>query len=170
MKILIDRDRIEERVRELGKEITADYKDKYPVFVGILKGAFIFLADLVRNVNLDAEFDFVVVSLYKGKKSPGMIILEREVLTDLSSRDVIIVDEILDTGKTLEFLINHIKEKGARSIKTCILLSKKKKRKVSIKTDYVGFEIEDKFVVGYGLDYNQRYRNLPFVGLMDGKD
>jgi len=170
MKILIDRDRIEERVRELGKEITVDYKDKYPVFVGILKGAFIFLADLVRNVNLEAEFDFVVVSLYKGKKSPGMIILEREVLTDLSSRDVIIVDEILDTGKTLEFLINHIKEKGARSIKTCILLSKKKKRKVSIKTDYVGFEIEDKFVVGYGLDYNQRYRNLPFVGLLDGKD
>ena len=167
MKILIDQESIRHRIKELGKRITLDYKDKKPVFVGILKGAFIFLADLVREIELDVEFDFVVVSLYRGEKNPDVIFLEREVLTDLKGRDVILVDEILDTGRTFSFLMEHIKNKGAKSVKTCVFLKKNKKRKVDIHPDYWGFEIPDVFVVGYGLDYKERYRNLPYVGVID---
>ena len=167
MKILIDQESIKQKIKELGKKITEDYKGKKPVFVGVLKGAFIFLADLVREVKIDVEFDFVVVSLYRGEKNPDVIILEREVLTELEGRDVILVDEILDTGRTFSFLIDHIKAKGAKSVKTCVFLKKKKKRRVEIEPDYCGFEIPDVFVVGYGLDYKERYRNLPYVGIVD---
>ncbi len=164
--ILINEDDIKKKVKELGNKITIDYKDKKPVFVGVLKGAFMFLADLVRNVKIDIDFDFVVVSLYKGEKKQDMLILEREVLTELKNRDVLIVDEILDSGKTLSFLIEHLKKKGARSVKTCVLL-RKKKENVLIEPDYCGFEIPDKFVIGYGLDHKEKYRNLPFVATFD---
>lgn len=164
--VLLNQDEISKKVKELGKRISKDYKDKRPVFIGVLKGAFMFLADLVRDVNIDIDFDFVVVSLYKGEKRQDMLILEREVLTDLRDRDVLIVDEILDSGKTLSFLTEHIKGKGARSVKTCVLL-KKKKDNVFIKPDYFGFEIPDKFVIGYGLDFKEKYRNLPFVATLD---
>lgn len=163
--ILINEDDIKKKVKELGEKIAIDYQDKKPVFVGVLKGAFMFLADLVRNIKIDIDFDFVVVSLYKGEKKHDILILEREVLTELKDRDVLIVDEILDSGKTLSFLIEHIKGKGARSVKTCVLL-RKKKDNVLIEPDYCGFEIPDKFVIGYGLDFREKYRNLPFIAIL----
>jgi hypoxanthine phosphoribosyltransferase len=163
IEILLDENKIKEKVKELGEKITEEYKDKKPVFIGVLKGAFMFLADLVRNVKIDIDFD--VVSLYKGEKEKCLLVLEREVLTDLKDRDVLIVDEILDSGKTLSFLIEHIKGKGARSVKTCVLLRKKKD--ALIEPDFYGFEIPDKFVIGYGLDYKEKYRNLPFVAVLN---
>uniref|UniRef100_A0A7C4U795 Hypoxanthine phosphoribosyltransferase n=1 Tax=candidate division WOR-3 bacterium TaxID=2052148 RepID=A0A7C4U795_UNCW3 len=165
IEILLDENKIKEKVKELGEKITEEYKDKRPVFIGVLKGAFMFLADLVRNVKIEIDFDFVVVSLYKGEKEKSILVLEREVLTDLKDRDVLIVDEILDSGKTLSFLIEHIKGKGARSVKTCVLLRKKKD--ALIEPDFYGFEIPDKFVIGYGLDYKEKYRNLPFVAVLN---
>lgn len=163
--ILINQEDINKKVKELGKRITEDYKGKKPVFVGVLKGAFMFLADLVRNIKIDIDFDFVVVSLYRGEKKQDMLILEREVLTELKDRDVLIVDEVLDSGKTLSFLIEYIKGKGAKSVKTCVLL-KKIKENVIIEPDYCGFEIPDKFVIGYGLDFKEKYRNLPFIATL----
>lgn len=167
MKKLITEKQIKKRVRELGSRITNDYRGSVPVFIGILKGVLCFLPDLLRETNLSVELDFVVISFYHGNKKPGMLILEREIGMDIEGRHVILVDDILDTGKTLDFLVDHIKKKGAKDISICVLLEKEKEREVNIRPDYIGFSIPDKFVIGYGLDYQERFRNLPFIGVME---
>lgn len=167
MKKLVTEEQIKHRVKELSSQITNDYRGTVPVFLGILKGVLCFLPDLLRNINLTLELDFVVISFYHGKKKPGMLILEKEIGIDIKDRQVIIVDDILDTGNTLDLLIDHVKQKGAKNISVCVLLEKEKEREVNIKPDYVGFKIPDKFVVGYGLDYQERFRNLPYIGILD---
>jgi hypoxanthine phosphoribosyltransferase len=167
MKTLINEDQIKKRIKELSAEITNDYRGIVPVFIGVLKGVLFFLPDLLKNINLTVEIDFVVVSFYHGKRKPGMLILEREIEMDIKNRNVILVDDILDTGNTLELLIEHVKKKGAKDISICVFLEKEKKREININPDYVGFKIPDKFVVGYGLDYEERFRNLPSIGILE---
>lgn len=167
MKTLINEDQIKKRIKELSAEITNDYRGIVPVFIGVLKGVLFFLPDLLKNINLTVEIDFVVVSFYHGKRKPGMLILEREIEIDIKNRNVILVDDILDTGNTLELLIEHVKKKGAKDISICVFLEKEKKREININPDYVGFKIPDKFVVGYGLDYEERFRNLPSIGILE---
>lgn len=167
MKKLITEEQIKKRLKELGAEITTDYRGTVPVFIGVLKGVLFFLPDLLRNINLTMELDFVVISFYHGKRKPGMLILEREIETDIKDRHVILVDDILDTGNTLDLLIDNVKRKGAKDISICVLLQKEKKREVNIIPAYVGFKIPDKFVIGYGLDFEERFRNLPFIGVLE---
>jgi hypoxanthine phosphoribosyltransferase len=167
MKTLINEDQIKKRIKELSAEITNDYRGIVPVFIGVLKGVLFFLPDLLKNINLTVEIDFVVVSFYHGKRKPGMLILEREIEMDIKNRHVILVDDILDTGNTLELLIEHVQKKGAKDISICVFLEKEKKREININPDYVGFKIPDKFVVGYGLDYEERFRNLPSIGILE---
>lgn len=167
MEKLICEERIHERVEELAARISRDYSGTVPVFIGVLKGVLAFLPDLLRRVKLSVEVDFVVVSFYRGKKKPGMLILEREIEIDIENRSVIIVDDILDTGNTLNLLTDHIKSKGAKDISICVLLEKEKEHEVDIKPDYTGFKIPDRFVVGYGLDYEERFRNLPYIGILE---
>lgn len=167
MRTIINEDQIKKRIKELSAEITIDYRGTVPVFIGVLKGVLFFLPDLLKNVNLTVEVDFVVVSFYHGKRKPGMLILEREIEMDIKNRHVILVDDILDTGNTLELLTEHVKKKGAKDISICVFLEKEKKREININPDYVGFKIPDKFVVGYGLDYEERFRNLPSIGILE---
>jgi hypoxanthine phosphoribosyltransferase len=167
MKTILNENQIKKRIKELSAEITNDYRGTVPVFIGVLKGVLFFLPDLLKNINLTVEVDFVVVSFYHGKRKPGMLILEREIEIDIKNRNVILVDDILDTGNTLELLIEHVKKKGAKDISICVFLEKEKKREININPDYVGFRIPDKFVVGYGLDYEERFRNLPFIGILE---
>ncbi|MEA1913525.1 MAG: hypoxanthine phosphoribosyltransferase [candidate division WOR-3 bacterium] len=167
MEKLITEEEIKKRVKELGTEITNDYSGTVPVFIGVLKGVLCFLPDLLRNVSLTVEMDLVNVSFYHGKKKPGIPFLEREITMDIKNRHVILVDDILDTGNTLRFLTQRIKKKKPADLSICILLKKEKQREIEIHADYIGFSIPDKFVVGYGLDYQERFRNLPFLGIMD---
>jgi len=160
-KILIPERRIKREVKELGKQITKDYPNGI-VVIGILKGCILFLSDLVREIKTDCVIDFIQARSYTGTKS-GTIKLIRDVSYNVSSKDVLIVDTILDTGKTVNFIRNHLLLKGARSVKVCVLLDKEEARKVPVKADYVGFRIPNVFVVGYGLDFNEKYRNLPGI-------
>lgn len=167
METLITKQEIEKRVKELGQQISRDYSGTVPVFIGVLKGVICFLPDLLRNVELSVEMDFVVISFYHGKKKPGMLLMERGIELDIKNRSVILVDDILDTGNTLSLLIDHVMNKGAKDVSVCVLLKKERKREVNIEPNYVGFSIPDKFVIGYGLDYQERFRNLPFIGVLE---
>jgi len=160
----ITADEIQRKVAELGQKITKDYEGKQPVFVGILKGAFMFMADLIRHVDLPLEIDFLAVSSYgKSTESSGAVMILKDIGVDIEGRDVLIVEDILDTGLTLKHIVKHLMSKHPKSLKICVLLDKKERRKVQIDADYVGFEVPDKFLVGYGLDYAERYRNLPYI-------
>lgn len=162
--ILITEDQIKEQVKIKGKVITKDYKGKKLYVLSLLRGSFIFTADLVRNIDLDTTIGFMTTSSYgHSESSMGSCEVVYEVPDDLTGYDVLIVDDIIDTGITMEFVISYVKSKGAASIKTCTLLDKPSRRKVDIKPDYCCFEIEDVFVVGYGLNYGDFYRNVPYV-------
>lgn len=168
---LLSEDVILRRVAELGAEITRDYsKDKEPLLlVGVLKGATLFLSDLVRAIDRVVEFDFVAVSSYgAATRSSGEVRVLKDLEAAVSGKHVLIVEDILDTGLTLRFsyLIETLRARHARSVKVCVLLDKPARRQVPIDVDYRGFEIEDKFVVGYGMDYAERYRNLPYIGVV----
>ena len=163
--VLINGICMETKIRELAAQITEDFSDKDVVFIGVLKGAFIFLADLVKHVNLDCAIDFVGVSSYGNTtESSGQIKITKELTLDMKDKDVIIVEDILDSGNTLKFLKEYLQERGPASIKICTLLDKRERRKVEIEADYVGFTCPDVFVVGYGLDYAEKYRNLNYIG------
>jgi hypoxanthine phosphoribosyltransferase len=173
-KVLITRQQIAEKVRELGAQISRDFDGESIIFVGVLKGAAIFLADLAREVQLDATFDFIGVSSYGNRPSPnqelrhgwdstGEVRLTKDVDHSLNGKNVIIVEDILDTGLTLTFLKKILGAHQPRALKLAALLDKPSRRKMPIEADYVGFKIEDHFVVGYGLDYAERYRNLPDI-------
>jgi len=166
MDVLIQADEIQARVREMAQEIRRDHPDGVH-FVCVLKGAFVFLSDLARALPGDCSLDFMAVSSYgKSTKSSGQVQLIKDLDVDLEGRDVVIVEDIVDTGLTLTYLQDILRARAPRSLKTACLLSKPSRRKVNVRVEYIGFTIEDKFVVGYGLDYGERYRNLPCIGII----
>ena len=167
LKILLSEEEIKARVQELGDQLYDAFHDKNPLFVGVLKGCFIFMADLVRATQLKSELEFIGVSSYKdGTKSSGVVQITRDLQEDINGRDVIIVEDILDSGNTLEFLKNYLMAKGAASVTIVTLLDKPARREKAITADYAGFVVPDEFVVGYGLDYAQQYRNMPYIGVL----
>ena len=167
LKVLLSEEEIKARVQELGDRLYDRFKDKNPMFVGVLNGCFIFMADLVRAAQLKSEVEFIGLSSYKNAtKSSGVVQITRDLQRDISGRDIIIVEDILDSGNTLAFLKNYLMTKGAASITIATLLDKPARREKPITADYAGFEVPDEFVVGYGLDYCQQYRNMPYIGVL----
>lgn len=167
-RILIDSETIQKRVRELGAEIARDYQGRRPLLVAILKGASIFHADLVRSIGLQVSFDFMAVESYGASTlSSGEVRILKDLDESLEGRDVILVEDILDTGLTLNYLVQNLHSRGPRSLKIVVLLNKPSRRLVDVAPDYVGFDIPDDFVIGYGLDFNQHYRNLPDIWILN---
>jgi hypoxanthine phosphoribosyltransferase len=161
VKVLLPHDTIQARIREMGREIAGDYAGRDPHLVGVLKGACTFMTDLARSVDLPLTLDYIAVSSYgAATKSSGEVKLVKDLDQGLEGRDLIVVEDIVDTGLTLNYLLNVLKARGPRTLKVAALLSKPSRRLVEVKVDYVGFSIDDHFVVGYGLDYNEKYRNL----------
>jgi len=159
--VLLTRNQIKTRVAEMGEQITADFEGQDVVFVGILKGAVVFFADLIRSIDLDLTIDFMAISSYgSATKSAGVVRIMKDLDHDILGKHVIIVEDIVDSGLTLSFLKENLLSRGAKSLKVCTLLDKRERRKVEIAVDYCGFPIPDEFVVGYGLDYAGLYRNL----------
>lgn len=165
-KVLISAEAIQLRVAEIAESIERDYQGGVLCMVALLTGAFVFAADLVRRLPLRLAIEFIRVSSYVGTRSTGKVVISDEVASGVAGRDVLLVDDILDTGLTLSAVRRRLLDAGARSVRTCVLLAKKKRRDVELVPDYCGFEIEDEFVVGYGLDYNGRYRNLPDIAVL----
>jgi hypoxanthine phosphoribosyltransferase (EC 2.4.2.8) len=166
-EILLTKEEIEKKVAELGEKISEDYKDKNLLLVGILKGCVVFMSDLMKHITIPARIDFMSVSSYgAGVKSSGVVKIIKDLDNPIQGYDVLIVEDILDSGLTLHYIIDLLKSRNPNSIRICTLLDKPYSRKVEVKTDYCGFEIPDKFVIGYGLDYAEKYRNLPFVGVL----
>lgn len=162
--ILIPQDKVQQRIREIAKQIESDYKGKTLTMICILRGASVFFCDLVREINLDVRFEFMSVSSYgAGTTTTGEVRINKDINTTLEGKNVIVVEDIIDSGCTLAFLKKMLEQRNPASLKICTLLDKPSRRKVEFKGDYVGFEIEDKFVVGCGLDYAERYRNLKDV-------
>jgi hypoxanthine phosphoribosyltransferase len=154
-------------VRQLGNEISRDYPNRTPIFVCILKGAYPFLADLTRCLSIEHEVDFMAVSSYNGgTQSTGVVKIEKDLKANITDRDVVIVEDIIDTGLTIAHLEELLQTRNPRSIRVAALLDKKPARKKDVELHYVGFEIPNEFVIGYGLDYDEKYRNLPFIGIM----
>jgi hypoxanthine phosphoribosyltransferase len=155
---------IQKRVKELADQISGDYTGRELIVIGILKGAFIFMADLVRAMSIPCRIDFVRVASYgTGSESSGKAVMTKDIETSINGRDILIVEDIIDTGLTLKYLVEWLKERNPHSLKVCALLDKRKKRKVFFEADYVGFTIDDGFLVGYGLDFSERYRFLPEI-------
>lgn len=166
-KILVSQEELEAKVEELATQIAEDYADKDPVFLGILKGSFVFMADLMRKINIYCDIDFMAVSSYGNKSTTsGAVKINKDLSQNIEGRHVIIIEDILDSGVTLSYLKKYLLNRNPESIKICTLLDKPARRKTDIKADYFGFDIPDEFVVGYGLDYAERYRNLPFIGVL----
>ncbi len=164
--VLIGETEISARVRELAADIERDFIDRDLLVVALLTGTVPFLADLVRHIALPMRLDFMGVSSYGNNTAPGELVFTKELRLEARNRDVLLVDDILDTGKTLRAVIDKLNALEPKSLKTCVLLEKKSRRAEQITADYVGFEVPDAFVVGYGLDYAERYRNLPFIGIL----
>lgn len=165
VEVLISKEKVEARINELAKEIEKDYAGKDLVCVGLLKGSVMFMSDLIKAINLDLRIDFMKVSSYgSGTDSTGVVKILKDVDLDLTGKDVLIVEDIIDTGLTIVNVKDFLNKKNPNSIKVCTLLDKPSRRKVEVEGEYVGFEIPDEFVVGYGLDLDEQYRNIPFVG------
>jgi len=165
--ILYTEEQIQEVVSRLAGQINADYKGKEPLFVGILKGSFVFMADLIRKIDLKCSVDFMVVSSYgSGRSSTGAVKINKDLSEDIEGRDVILVEDILDSGLTLSYLIKYLQVRKPASIRICTLLDKPARRTTEIVPDYTGIICPDEFIVGYGLDYAEKYRNLPFIGVL----
>ena len=167
-KILISEEQLQAKVAELGAQISRDYEGKDLLLVSILKGSVVFMADLMRAITEPCSIDFMVVSSYGGANttSTGLVKIVKDLDQDLSGKDVLIVEDILDTGVTLSNLVPMLKMRNPNSVKICTILDKPSRRKADIQPDYEGFQVPDEFVVGYGLDYDEKYRNLPYVGVL----
>lgn len=166
-RVLFSQQELQSKVNELGAQITKDYEGREPIFVGVLKGCFVFMADLMRAVNLPCQIDFMAVSSYgRGTVSSGEVQITKDLSYDIGGRDIIIVEDILDSGVTLNYLIGYLNHRNPRSIKIVTLFDKPSRRKAPIKADYFGYEVPDAFIVGYGLDYAEKYRNLPYIGIL----
>lgn len=164
--VLFSEEDIRKMVEKVGKQLSRDYAGRNPLLVVVLKGSMIFAADLMRSLTIHCEVDFMIVSSYAGKESTGIINVVQDLSTDIAGRDVIIVEDILDSGKTLHKLKALLESGEPSSVKICTLLDKPTGRKADISADYVGGIVGDEFIVGYGLDYDQKYRNLPYIGVM----
>ncbi len=168
---LIGREEIETRISEIAQEISRDYRDRDLVMIGVLKGAFVFLADLARQLELPLEIDFVAVSSYgTDTESSGVVKIVKDVDLEIAGKDVLLVEDIVDTGLTLKYLSGMLRDKGPASVEICTLLNKPDARKVDIYVKYCGFNVPPRFVVGYGLDYAERYRQLPYVGVLGDEE
>ena len=166
-QILFTQDQVVARVQELAAQITRDYAGKTPLVVGVLRGSFIFMADLVRHLDLPLTLDFMAASSYgAGTTSSGLVNIRLDLHDDIAGRDVLLVEDILDTGNTLSKLVAELKGRHPASLKLCVLLDKPERRTRPLEADYVGFTIPDAFVVGCGLDYDQKYRQLPYIGVL----
>jgi len=166
-KLLFDEVALAERIRELGQEITKDFAGKNPILIAVLKGSFMFMADLVRAIDMPCQLEFLGVSSYGDQTtSTGAVKITRDLEVDIEGRDVIIVEDILDSGLTLSYLKGYLQGRKPASIAICTLLDKPERRKAEVFPDYTGFQIPDAFVVGYGLDFAEKYRNLPYIGIL----
>ena len=165
-RVLISEEEIQKKVSEMGRKISEDFRDKDPLFVGVLKGCFIFMADLMRYVDIRCSMDFMAVSSYSGTSSTGAVKINKDLSEDIEGRHVIIVEDILDSGVTLSYLKQYLMVRKPASVSIATLMDKPARRKADVYADYSCFEIPDAFVVGYGLDYNERYRNLPYIGVL----
>ncbi len=166
-KVLIDEETLKAKVSELGAQISKDYEGKNLLVVGILKGSVIFMADLLREITIPCEIDFMSVSSYgNGVKSSGVVKIVKDLDINLEGKDILIVEDILDSGKTLHHLRELLSSRNPKSFKICTLLDKPERREADISADYSGFSVPNEFVVGYGLDFNEEYRNIPFVGVL----
>jgi len=167
LEVFFPEEQLRRRVAELGAQITADYQGKTPVLVSVLRGSYIFMADLTRAIDLPCRVDFMAVSSYGGgTSSSGQVKVIKDLSESIEGKDVIVVEDILDSGNTLSYLLEGFKTRKPASVKLCTLLDKPSRRVKPIHADYVGFEVEDQFVVGYGLDYAEKYRNLPYIGIL----
>ena len=166
-KVLIDEETLRKRVQELGKQITDDYRGKDLIVICILKGAILFTSDLVKEIKVPMAIDFMAVSSYgTSTKSSGVVRILKDLDVEIEGKDVLIVEDIIDSGLTLNYLVENLQTRKPASIKICCCLDKPERRKAPVKVDYVGFNIPDEFVIGYGLDYAEKFRNLPFIGVL----
>ena len=167
-KVLLTEEEIKARIAELGKVLSEEYADKDPIFVGVMKGVVIFFADMIREITVPCQLDFMWISSYSGTSSTGKMEVKRDIASDLKGRHVVILEDIFDTGNSLDFTYKHLLSKEPASLKVCTLLDKPEGRRpgITLVPDYVGFTIPNEFVVGYGLDFNEHYRNLPYVGVL----
>jgi hypoxanthine phosphoribosyltransferase len=167
-RILLTEEQIKARIKELGEELTREYEGKDPVIIGVLKGVVIFYADMIREIKVPCQMDFMWISSYAGTNSTGNMEVKRDVTVDIKDRHVLILEDIFDTGNSLDYTYRHLMFKQPASLKICTLLDKPDRRKpgITLKADYTGFTIPNEFVVGYGLDFNEHYRNLPYVGVL----
>ena len=164
---MLNEEQIQQRVREIGAELTELYRGRRPVFVTLLKGGFVFLADLCRAIDIPLEVEFMMVRSYEGGSSSGTVEIVQDLKQDIEGRDIILVEDIVDTGLTLSFIREHLELRNPASLIICALLDKHEARKVEVKIDLTGFLVENEFIVGYGLDYNQLYRNLPYLAVIE---
>ncbi|MFA5498267.1 MAG: hypoxanthine phosphoribosyltransferase [Candidatus Cloacimonadia bacterium] len=166
-QILFDQETIEQRVSQLAVDISKDYEHKHPIIIGILKGSFMFLSELVKRLTIPVQIDFMAISSYgAGAASSGSIKIRKEIDAEIKDRDIIIIEDIVDTGISMNSLVKHLKMKEPATVKICTLLNKPAARKIEVKIDYKGFDVEDKFIVGYGLDYAENYRQLPYIAIL----
>ena len=168
LKVLLTEEQIKTRIAQLGRQLSEEYAGKDPIFVGVLKGVVIFYADMVRQITVPCQFDFMWISSYQGTNSTGNMIVRKDVSADIKGRHVVILEDIFDTGNSLSFTYAHLLSKEPASLKICTLLDKPDRRKpgITLQADYTGFVIPNEFVVGYGLDFNEHYRNLPYIGIL----
>jgi hypoxanthine phosphoribosyltransferase len=166
-KILIDEEMLMNRVKEMGRQITEDYRDKDLIIIAILKGAVLFTSDLIKEIKLPLAMDFMAVSSYgSSTKSSGVVRILKDLDEEIEGKDVLIVEDIVDTGLTLHYLVENLLTRKPNSLKICCCLDKPSRRTAPVKVDYIGFSIPDEFVIGYGLDFDEKYRNLPFIGVL----
>lgn len=167
-KILLSEEQLQTRIKELAEQLNKEYADKDPIFVGVLKGVVMFFGDMVKRINVPCQIDFMWISSYSGTNSSGTMTVKRDVSADIKGRHVVILEDIFDTGTSLDFTYKHLLSKEPASLKICTLLDKPERRKpgITLQPDYTGFVIPNEFVVGYGLDFNEHYRNLPYVGVL----
>jgi len=167
LKVLFSQERIQERIKELGAEITRDYAGRNPLLIGVLKGACFFLSDLLRSIDTRLSIEFMAISSYgSSTRTSGEVRIMKDLDVPIEGRDILVVEDIVDTGLTLTYLLENLKSRGAASVKLAALLDKHDRREKEVPIDYLGFQIPDHFVVGYGLDYAERYRNLPFIAVL----
>ena len=166
-RVLITQEELQESIKKLGERIAEDYRGKNLLIVGILKGAFVFMADLARHINLPLEMDFMAIKSYgSSSKSSGVVQIIKDLDSDISGKDILIIEDIADSGHTLSYLSSSLMNKNAASVAICVLLDKKERREKEVKIDYCVSEIPNEFIVGYGLDYAGKYRNLPYIGIL----
>jgi len=168
LRVLLTEEQIKARIAEMGAEISKEYEGKDPVVLGVLKGVVVFYADMIRQITVPCQLDFMRISSYQGTNSTGNMIVRQDLSADIQGRHVLILEDIFDTGNSLDFTVKYLQKRNPASLKICTLLDKPERRNpnVTLEADWVGFTIPNEFVVGYGLDYDEKYRNLPFVGIL----